>query len=86
MVKLLIRIRQPLAQALTDLYDNEVQNGPEASEVLLKAVSQPLEHHLDEEEDGEHDVHVGESLTQRLLLVKVFILRNYINSVRVLEC
>ena len=57
-------------QAGTYAYDDKVQTGPHGREVSPESEGDPLEQHLDREEDGEHQVHDLEDEHQLLVVLE----------------
>ena len=60
---------------MTHHNDEEVQDGPEAGEVLREAEAHPLDQHLGGEDDGIEDVQVVQDLLQHRLLIQVDVLK-----------
>jgi len=62
--------------------DDEVQPTPGVREVVLESKGEPLDEHLQEENDGEDLVHVVEDFLQHGALVQVDILKGLANHTR----
>lgn len=58
----------------THANDDEVQAGPSAGEVSPEAEGNPLQDHLDSEEDGKNHVHDLENEQKLLVVLKVYVL------------
>ena len=56
--------------------DDEIKNCPETGEVLFESKGEPLEYHLNEEEDSKDNVQIVENFDQSLFSVQSYILKN----------